>query len=170
MGFQLLDVPTSRYTETTIAAMHEMVKRAKTDPKFRELALFLSRDGDRSRDWKNYGAELENVFGKLRSVVTYRRDPHQVEWVQNPWHTLRLGAGDCDDLAVLISAMMGALGAPYRFVTLKADMGRPDEWSHVFAEIRIPSKGWVAADLSVLEDLGFRPRGFTEKAWNEPTY
>jgi transglutaminase-like putative cysteine protease len=170
MSFQLLDVPMSRYTASTIEVMHEMVKRAKTDPRFRELALFLSRDGDRGRDWKNYSAELENVFTKLRNVVTYRRDPHQVEWVQSPWHTLRLRAGDCDDLSVLIAAMMGALGAPYRFITLKADAGRPDEWSHVFPEIKVPGKGWVAVDLSIADDLGFRPRGFVEKAWNEPTY
>jgi transglutaminase-like putative cysteine protease len=170
MGFQLFDVAMSRYTASTIEAMHELVKRAKTDPKFRELALWISRDGDRTRDWKNYGAELENAFNRLRKVVTYRRDPHQVEWVQHPWHTLRLKAGDCDDLSVLISAMMGALGAPYRFITLKADGGRPDEWSHVFAEIKVPGKGWVSADLSVADDLGFRPRGFVEKSWNEPTY
>lgn len=170
MSFQLHDVPMSRYTSATIDAMHEMVLKAKTDPAFRELALWLSRDGDASRDWKNYQAELENVFNSLRKVVTYRRDPYQVEWVHNPWHTLRLGAGDCDDMSVLISAMMGAIGAQYRFITLKAEAARPDEWSHVFAEINVPKLGWVGADLSVANDLGFRPRGFIEKAWNEPTY
>lgn len=170
MSFQLLDVPMSRYTDKTVSVMHELVKKAKTDPDFRKLSLWLSRDGDPSRDWKNYAAELENVFNRLRRVVTYRRDPFQVEWVQSPWRTLEMGAGDCDDMSVLIASIMGSLGARYRFVTLKADMGRPDEWSHIFPEIFVSGKGWVAADMSVANDLGFRARGFVEKIWDEPVY
>jgi transglutaminase-like putative cysteine protease len=170
MGFELLDVPTRRYTEETVERMHGLVKKAKTDPQWRELALWLSRDGDRSRDWKNYEAELENVFQKLRRIVTYRRDPHQVEFIQSPWHTLRLGAGDCDDFSILIASAMGVIGARYRFVTLKADGSRPDEWSHIFPEVFVPSRGWVAADLTVSEPLGYRPRGYTEKFWVEPSY
>lgn len=170
MALTLLDVPQRSYTDETIRVMHEVVKLAKTDATFRELALWLTRDGDRSRDWKNYEAELENAFAKLRKVVTYRRDPHQVEWVQSPWQTLRIGAGDCDDMSVLIASVMGATGARYRFVTLRADPVRPNEWTHVFSEIYVPSSGWVAADLSVAEPLGFKPSGFPRKEWNEPTY
>jgi transglutaminase-like putative cysteine protease len=170
MSLKLLDVPMARYTDRTIEEMHKLIKKAKTDEKFRELALWLTRDGDRDRDWKNYIAELENAFNRLRKVVTYRRDPYQVEWVQNAWHTLRMKAGDCDDLSVLICSVMGATGAQYRFVTLKADRLRPDEFSHIFPEIQVPGKGWVAADLSVSEPLGYRPSGFPEKIWNEPVY
>lgn len=170
MSFALLDISAGRYTARTIEAMHELVRKAKTDPRFRELALWLTRDGDPSRDWKNYRAELENAFRRLRSVYTYRRDPYQVEWVQNPWWTLRYGVGDCDDASVLVASVMGATGAKYRFVTLKANPHRPDEWSHVFVEILVPKEGWVAADLSVLRPLGFRPSGFPEKHWTEPTY
>jgi hypothetical protein len=125
MSLKLLDVPMARYTDRTIEEMHKLIKKAKTDEKFRELALWLTRDGDRDRDWKNYIAELENAFNRLRKVVTYRRDPYQVEWVQNAWHTLRMKAGDCDDLSVLICSVMGATGAQYRFVTLKADRLTP---------------------------------------------
>jgi transglutaminase-like putative cysteine protease len=144
--------------------MHELVKAAKTDPKFRELALELTA----ASGWKDYYRELENAFSRLRSIYVYRRDPHQVEWVQNPWYTLKDG-GDCDDASVLISSVMGATGAGYRFVTIKADP-KSDDWSHVFAEISVPGRGWVAADLSVKKPLGWRPQGFPEKLWPEPVY
>lgn len=168
--FQLMDVPVARYTDETIEQMHRLVREAKTDPKFRELALWLTRDGDPRRDWKNYEAELENAVERLRKVVTYRRDPHQVEWVQSPWHTLRIGAGDCDDMSVLIAAVMGATGARYRFVTFKANRMLPSEWTHVLPEILVPGKGWIAVDMSVMQPNGFRPRGYPEKNWPEPVY
>jgi transglutaminase-like putative cysteine protease len=170
MGFSVMDVSPGSYTAKTIKEMHKLVKAAKTDPEFRRLALWLTRDGDRSRDWKNYSAELENAFARLRKVVTYRRDPYQVEWIQSPWRTLRDGAGDCDDLSILIASVMGATGAKYRFLTFKANPRRPADWSHVLTEILVPKKGWVAADLSVAAPLGFRPRGYVEKGWAEPTY
>jgi transglutaminase-like putative cysteine protease len=169
MSFALHDIGHRSYTDRTIAEMHKLVLKAKTDPKFRELALFLTRDGNPKRDWKNYRAELENAFNRLRRLYTYRRDPYQVEWVQNPWWTLRYGAGDCDDASILIAAVAGATGAKYRFVTFKAAPGR-DDWSHVLTEIFVPNEGWVAADLSVNRELGFRPMGYPEKNWPEPTW
>jgi len=169
MSIAVLDVPSRTYTDRTIQEMHKLVLAAKTDPKFRELSIFLSRDGDPSRDWKNYYAELENLFNRMREWITYRRDPYQVEWVQNPWYTLRDRAGDCDDMSVLMAALASAIGAKYRFVTFKANELR-DDWSHVLVEILVPSKGWVAADLSVNRKLGFRPMGYPEKNWPEPTW
>jgi len=169
MSFALHDVSARKYTDRTIAEMHKLVLAAKTDPKFRELALFLTRDGDPKRDWKNYYAELENAFNRLRQLYTYRRDPYQVEWVQSPWRTLKDGVGDCDDASILIAAVMGATGAKYRFVTFKASPTR-DEWSHVLTEILVPNKGWIAADLSVNRELGFRPMGYPEKDWPEPVW
>lgn len=169
MAFALHDVSGRAYTDRTIAEMHKLVLAAKTDPQFRKLALFLTRDGDPERDWKNYYAELENAFNRLRQLYTYRRDPYQVEWVQSPWHTLKDGVGDCDDASVLVAAVMGATGAKYRFVTFKASPTR-DDWSHVLTEIYVSDKGWVAADLSVLRELGFRPMGYPEKNWPEPVY
>lgn len=169
MAYALHDVSARSYTDRTIREMHKLVLAAKTDPKFRELALFLTRDGDPKRDWKDYYAELENAFNRLRAVYTYRRDPYQVEWVQNPWWTLYYGAGDCDDASILIAAVMGATGAKYKFVTFKANELR-DDWSHVIAEIFVPNRGWVAADLSVKRELGFRPLGYPEKDWPEPTW
>ena len=169
MSFALLDIPAGKYTERTIEEMHKQVLKAKTDPKFRALALWLTRDGDPERDWKNYQAELENAFAKLRRAYTYRRDPYQVEWVQNPWWTLYYGAGDCDDASVLVAAVMSATGAKYKFVTFKANPLR-DDWSHVIVEILVPRVGWIAADLSVKRELGFKPRGYPEKDWPEPIY
>jgi transglutaminase-like putative cysteine protease len=169
MSFALHDVSGRTYTDRTIAEMHKLVLAAKTDPKFREMALFLTRDSDHRRDWKNYHAELQNAFSRLRQLYTYRRDPYQVEWIQNPWRTLKDGVGDCDDASILIAAVMSATGAKYRFVTFKASPSR-DDWSHVLTEIFVPNKGWVAADLSVLRELGFRPMGYPEKNWPEPVY
>ena len=74
-------------------------------------------------------------------------------------------------MSVLIAAAAGAVGMRYRFVTVKADAARPEQWSHVYPQVLVPKIGWVSADLSLKKPmLGWEPKGFPKKVWNEPMY
>jgi transglutaminase-like putative cysteine protease len=168
--FQLYDLPTSKITDKTIDVIHKFIREAKTDPTFVNLARdmvvreCLPRDGL---------CELKTVYRKLKSILHYFYDPNQVEYVQSPWETYRTLAGDCDDFVTLISAIMGSLGYQYRIIVMKADRTK-DEWSHVFSEIKLPNKGWVAVDLTVSEaTVSWSPLSmgkYEYKIYPEPVY
>lgn len=168
--FQLYEVPSSKITDKTINLIHKFIIGAKTDPEF----VSLSRDVVKECSPRDSICELTTVYNKLKSIIKYSYDPYQVEYVQSPWETLNRKTGDCDCMVTLISAMMGALGYNYRLVTIKADKLRPDEWSHIFAEIMIPNKGWQAVDLTVPEAVvGWSPLSqgdYPNKIWDEPIY
>jgi len=96
--------------------------------------------------WKQYEREIAAIFNWCKQVVDYRRDPHDVELVQDPMATLERGRADCDDFCILLCAACEVLGAPCRFVTVST---RPDgEPSHVFVECFVGGR-WVPMDASV---------------------
>lgn len=73
--------------------------------------------------------------------------------------------------STLWAASLGALGAPHRFRTYRADPSRPDEWSHVAAQIYVPGQGWVNNDLTIRGAWpGYEPVGYPFKDWPEPRW
>ncbi len=167
MGFNVLleSLPLSTITEGTIKRMHQLAKEGKTDWKFIQFARSLVQGCPR----KDYYCELKTIFDFVKKTIRYVRDPEMVELVQSPWATMESRGGDCDDMAVIVGALMGALGASYKFVTVKADKSRPDDWSHVYVKIFVPHYGWVSADTSVTDfKLGDEAKGFEKKDWLQP--
>lgn len=70
---------------------------------------------------------LDDFAGKL----TYVSDPKQTaEYVQYPAETLRLGGGDCDDMAVCFSSLLNSVGISTAFVDV-VPPDRPEE-SHIY--------------------------------------
>ena len=76
-------------------------------------------------------AEASALFQFVRDRIRFTRDPVGVEWLQAPRHTLTLLAGDCDDMATLLAAMLRTVGIPARFraVALEPNSNR---YSHVY--------------------------------------
>jgi hypothetical protein len=66
-----------------------------------------------------------------------------------------------------LATLYEAIGLPSRFVTVKADPTRPNDYSHVFLEVNLPKHGWVAADPTMPQKhFGWRPsREFPFKNW-----
>lgn len=147
--------------------MHELVKSAKTDPIFINLIKYIIRHCTP----RDHEGELKTIYNAWYNKIKYLRDPHQVENLQSVWETIKNRAGDCDCTAVLIASSVGAIGYPYRFVTIKADSSRKDEFSHIFTQASQPGKGWVTMDISLRSpDYGFTPTGWEHKYWPEPVY
>lgn len=91
----------------------------------------------------DYASECAAIYYWMRQNIRYMRDPPGVEYVQTPKRLLKTRAGDCDDMAVLIAAMLLVCGNPCRFVLAGFAPGGPP--SHVFVEVRTPH-GWHALD------------------------
>lgn len=130
--------------ERTLQAMHQLAREAQADQSMRELTEQIV-----AGLWPNdYLSEYVAVLNWVRRHIRYSRDPITIEQVKAPRATIETRTGDCDDMAVLLAAMVGHLGGESRFVAgaFRSHRGRP-VLSHVWCEAKDPSSGaWVALD------------------------
>jgi len=161
------EYPASTVTDATVAEMHRFVKLAKTDADFIKLVTYIVKNCPGRDDL----CHLRRLYDVFYARIKYLRDPYQVERVQSVWETMDNRAGDCDDSSTLMAAAAGSIGYKYRFVTIKCDAARPEEWSHVFTQVYTPRNGIITLDISLPKsNFNFLPTGIEEKLWAEPAY
>ena len=160
-----------RGTDKTIKKIHQLIALGKLDSTIQKIAshIRLSVPGDergRSREL------ADAVFHWVKDHGVFQRDPFQIEQVEHPLATMRpvlearqagayTGPGlfrcDCDGYAIWVGALGGVLGFQYSMGTAKTDPTRPDEFSHIWAELLVNGE-WVAYDASTPEATpGWRP-------------
>lgn len=139
----------------TLKIMRDMARAAIRDPKqtIRQTALDIVRRLP-ARQW---GSEVAALHSFVRDQIRYVRDPVGVETVATPEKTLELRAGDCDDKATLLAAMLESIGHPARFMAIGLNGG---PFSHVLTQTKIGPQ-WVSAETIVPVELGWHPKGVT---------
>jgi hypothetical protein len=148
-------------TAETIDAMQNMVDVGKREQRVRELAGKLISQCPK----KDYFCYAKAIFDFCQTKIQYAFDPVGVEWVENPTRVLDAGMADCDSICVTFASLCETIGLPCRFVTVKADSERPDEFSHVFCEVKIPKRGWLGADPTMPQQFGWKPEGYRRQEW-----
>lgn len=130
----LLSAPAGfRGTKKTLAYMRRLARRYSTHPLLRALSLKIVRQAQiKPRD---YTGEARALFSYVRGRVRFTRDTQGVETLQTPVYTLRLGAGDCDDIAILLATMLLSVGHVPMFRVVDLGGG----WSHVYLVDRLGS-------------------------------
>lgn len=124
-------------TFTTLRMIAQMARRPA--PSVRELAGELTA-GAPPR------VAVLRLFRFVRDQIANSEDPPGIEWLQAPHVTLEHPAGDCDDKAALLGALLVAAGFPVRLVAIGIE-GRA--LRHVFVEAKVASAfgaEWVALD------------------------
>lgn len=150
----LEDIHESRFTEATIRRMYELVDKAKTDEKFQKLIYGIVNKSMHG-DWKNYQREVEVLMDWFKKRHDYRRDPHNVELLQDVWATLDRKRFDCDDCTIFLCAGAEILGAPCRIVTVSTRRNR--EPSHVYLQAFLDGR-WQGVDAIVpYSTVGWEP-------------
>lgn len=126
-------------TNQTLDWMAFLVRRDAKDLKLRSFAQSLIRNCN----GHDFFCEIESLFAYARDQITYRRDPVEVEWVQDAKRTIFLfGSGDCDDKVTALATLLATTGHRARFVVL----GRTrDKYTHVYLEV-LTSRGWLPLD------------------------
>lgn len=147
-------------TADTITGMQQMVDEGKRSPRVRELAGKLIANCPK-KDWYAYA---KAIFDFCHDQIQYAYDPHGVEWVESPDRILDAGIADCDSICVLFAALCEAIGLVCRYVTVRAN-GSGKEFSHVYAQVYIPGRGWVGADCTMRHAFGWEPTGYESKNW-----
>lgn len=150
----------------TIDAMASLVTdhpEGARNPQVRAWALQAIAGAPARNDVAQASAIYYAVKKNIKFVGEYS------ETVQTPLLTLQLGAGDCDDHATLIVALLRAIGIPARFDTVAVD---PDgQFVHVFAVALIRQNGRVVSSLALDTTVdaatpGWRPPIITrERVW-----
>jgi transglutaminase-like putative cysteine protease len=132
--------------------MAELARRGKADQAVRNLAVglttrgFLNGSGLRQKDFLG---EAQRIHAFVRDQIRYVRDTDGIELLHDPVTILQIGAGDCDDKAILLAALLGSIGHPTRFVAVAFE---PDRFSHVWLQDNINGR-WV--DLETTEPIPF---------------
>jgi hypothetical protein len=135
--------------------MAELVKEGARDFQVRQAAIdILIEAGVRPRD---YLAEIRALFEWVQRNVRYTRDPVRVEVLHSARRMLQLRAGDCDDMAILLGAMLQAVGHPVRIVLTGPDPLRPCFFSHVY--LHAHHRGvWIPLDPTMPHPMGWESR------------
>jgi transglutaminase-like putative cysteine protease len=135
--------------------MRDLARRGAADPYVRDQALSIVQSaGVKAHD---FAGELRAMFEFVRDRVRFTRDPVDVETLQVPRRTLEVRAGDCDDKATLLVALLRAIGNPadlrYRVIGTSST-----QFSHVYVVAKIGGQ-LVAMDPT---------REGTELGWQFP--
>lgn len=130
--------------QETLVWMGRLAREGSMDPAVRSVTERIIH-----RVWDHdFMSEYVAIFNWVRQNIRYVRDPILVEQVSAPRVTLQTRTGDCDDMAVLIAAMIGTVGGRTRFVAgaFKNRNGHP-ALEHVWVEAHEPrSNNWVVLD------------------------
>lgn len=126
----------------TLGMMRELAREGSRDPEVRHQALWAVG----AIAGHDHAGEARALFRYVRDNVTFRRDINGAETLQQPRYTLSIGAGDCDDKATLLAAMLGAIGIDSSFKVVAADRSSPRRFSHVYVLARLPNGATLALD------------------------
>lgn len=95
------------------------------DP-IKQIANFIASKACKSGDAV---CQSKALFYFVRDQITYVPDPQFHDELENPLVVLRTGGADCEDMAVLVSALQQAIGNEARLVFVPG---------HAYAQVRIP--------------------------------
>jgi len=139
----------ARGIRETVNLMYKLINKYKVNLNIRRLAIEIARGvkGDLKKS--------DRIFKWIRKHIEYVKDVNQVETIQTPIQTLKIRAGDCDDLSILAGALLESIGIPIEIVT--AGYGKPPRDKHVFILIRIKGKR-VPFDVTMFNRIGKHSR------------
>lgn len=148
-------------TRQTIDRMHQLVAQGKLDPTLHKIASWIRIEVP--EDIRGDTRQLaDEIFWFVREHGIFQPDPHQIERIEHPMEAMRpviearrngsyrgpgLFVGDCDLYSIFIATLGGILGFPYSWETVKVDVTRPDEYSHIYPALLVKGE-WIAYDAS----------------------
>jgi transglutaminase-like putative cysteine protease len=101
-----------------------LARAGKTDPRVRAAAVALTAHLPQ----KDFLGEIAAIFDYVQEETRYVRDPTEVELLHECDALLELRAGDCDDKATILAALLESIGVPTKFMAVGF---RPGQLSHV---------------------------------------
>lgn len=132
--------------------MARLAREGSRRIEIRNLAVELTTRGFGSAAGlrqKDFLGEARRLSDWVRDHIRYVGDIEDVETIADPVSILRIGAGDCDDKATLLAALLLSIGHTPRFVALAQ---QPGQFNHVWVQDLVDGR-WI--DLETTEPLPF---------------
>jgi hypothetical protein len=146
-----------RGTMATARLIADLIRHGAKDFFVRQTAIQIFRDyGVQPKD--RYG-EVCALYEWVKRNIRYTRDIFRVELLHTARRMLELRAGDCDDMTILLGAMLVATGHPVRLALVGFRPHKPHAYSHIYPEVNVNGR-WIAIDATVWS----RPMGFAPPA------
>ncbi|MCI0695249.1 transglutaminase-like domain-containing protein [candidate division KSB1 bacterium] len=141
-------------TLKTVEHIAKLIKEGAKDFCVRQKAIdVLFEYGIRPKD---YRGEIRTLFEWVKNNIRYTRDIHRVELLHTPRRMLELRAGDCDDMTILLAAMIKSIGHPVRLVLVGFNPQKKKLFTHIYLEAFC--KGWwIPLDATVNRPMGWAP-------------
>lgn len=153
-------------TAQTVALMRHLIDEAQGDSSFVRKAIEIVRNVPAFDDF----GEAQAIFYWVRANIRFTKDPVSKEKLYPPSELLKIRAGDCDDISMLIAALGMSLGYAARLITIAANQQNPSEFVHVYTELEVPpgSGQWIPMDAARVDSqFGVAPPSYTRKrAWS----
>lgn len=142
-------------TLRTLEHVIDLVKCGAKDFYVRQTAIrIVRRRGVRPKD---YLGEIKALFEWVQQHIRYTRDPFRVEVLHSARRMLQLRAGDCDDMSIVLGAMLEAIGHSVRLVLTGSDPRKRDKFTHIYIEVFHRGR-WLPLDATMPYPMGWSPR------------
>lgn len=152
---QVLHVPRGKTgTLRTAKIIAKMVQQGAKDFYVRQKAIEIFRNYDVKA--KNRMGEVSALFDFVKRNIRYTRDIFRVELLHSARRMLELRAGDCDDMTILLGAMLMSTGHPVRLILAGFRPNRPHAYSHIYPEVNVRGR-WIAVDATMDKPIGWAP-------------
>jgi len=142
-------------TRKTVEHIQALIRAGAKDFYVRQKAIDVLLE--RGVKPKDYLGEIQALFEWVQSNIRYTKDPFRLEVLHSPRRMLELRAGDCDDMTILLSALLEAIGHPVRLVLVGPDPRRPRLFSHIYLEVHHKGR-WIPLDATMPHPMGWAPR------------
>src|SRR5262245_57073589 len=141
-------------TRKTLEYIIRLVKEGAKDFCVRQNAIdILIRSGVPAKD---YFGEIRALFEWVKRNVRYTRDIHRVELLHTARRMLELRAGDCDDMTILLCAMLKSIGHPVRLALVGFNPKKKGLFTHIYLEVYYRG-WWIPLDPTVSRPMGWAP-------------
>jgi len=143
-----------RGTMASAGLIAELIRDGARDFYVRQKAIEIFREAAAAP--KDRWAEVCALFNWVRNNIRYTRDIFRTELLHTARRMLELQAGDCDDMTILLSAMLISTGHPVRLALTGFRAKKPHGYSHIYPEVYVNGK-WIALDATMNRPIGWAP-------------
>jgi len=147
-------------TLKTVKHISDLIKQGAKDFLVRQTAIDILLQ--RAVKPKDYLGEIKALFEWVQQNIRYTKDTFRVEVLHSAKRMLELRAGDCDDMTILLGAMLEAIGHPVRLLLSGSDPLRQDLFSHIYLEVFHKGR-WIPLDATMPHPMGWAPRTLVKK-------
>ena len=144
----------------TVEHVIDLITRGAKDFDVRQTAIGILRRRDVRP--KDYLGEIKALFEWVQRHVRYTRDPFRVEVLHSARRMLALRAGDCDDMSIVLGAMLEAIGHSVRLVLTGSNPATPGVFTHIYIEVLYRER-WIPLDATMPYPMGWAPRAPVRK-------